>query len=224
MLNATADCPAFVRIDVGHEQEVADFLAMSNKSPVIPMLFAKDSRHHHDIIIDSYLNVALKMNLAGFNHVVLAADNDGAWQRSLSPRNNESLKGRMMPFLNCYRALVPVVPKLWVCLTIEELAPGGFDASDGIAVLQELRALGLNTAIVSAGSRDFMPLFKRRSTIKKSNEIADFPSREPSLASAQWALSHTDLKIWALMPIDNDQAASALAKDLGLKGLIRRAF
>lgn len=198
----------------------------------IPMLFAKaplinnkywDEDFKAKLIKDHH-NAALRLKNSGFRTCVIAADNDGCLQKILSPRYSlDDLTTRMQPLLAVYQDLSQIIEDTWVVLTIEELAPGGFDASDGILVAQQLELMGLKNLIITAGTRDFPPLYERRPTQKKHEEQEDFCSHEPGMASTLWALKHTKLTIWYLGFIHDRVHALALAKQLGLAGLIDRA-
>jgi len=196
-----------------------------------PMLCAQapeSSRYAWDanfwsLLTRNHVDAALRLKQQGFTSCVLAADNDGCLQKALSPRfSSQPLSERMQPLCTIYEALKKVMNDVWVALTVEELAPGGFDASDGVLVAQQLEALGLKNLIVSAGTRDFLPLYDRRPTQKKAAQEEEFGSCEPGLASTLWVLEHTGLSIWSLSFIHDPAHALELAHTLGLAGVIDR--
>ena len=199
---------------------------------IMPMLFAKappQSRQRWDSnffldLTKHHVEAALKLKQKGFKACVLASDNDGCLQKALSPRfSTDYLLKRMESLCNIYEALKAVIDEVWVLLNIEELAPGGFDATDGVQVAQKLENLGLKNIIISAGTHDFLPLYDRRPTQKKSSQEEDFCSREPNLASSLWALEHTSLNVYSLSFIHDPLHALALAKALGLAGVINKS-
>lgn len=165
--------------------------------------------------------IALKNQ--GFLRMVVAADNDGAYQKLLSPRFSEkALSERMAPLLTTFAALYQEIPELMVMLCVEEFAPGGLDATDGIATSLALAELGLKEIIATAGTRDFMPLYNRRMTQKKRTQEEGFYSNEPSLACALWLKEHTDLAVYCAGFFDDEAKALILAQELGLSGIIQR--
>lgn len=199
---------------------------------IIPILFAQApelSRQRWDQsffedLTQHHVKAALRLKQKGFKTCVIAGDNDGFLQKALSPRfSTDDLAKRMEPLCTIYKKLKAVIDEVWVLLNIEELAPGGFDATDGVLVAQKLESLGLKNIIISSGTRDFLPLYDRRPTQKKSCEQEDFCSREPGLASSLWALEHTALKVWSLSFLHDPLHALALAKELGLAGIIHKA-
>lgn len=222
--------PLFVRIDVSGDIDVALLSSLGQKS-VVPMLFhgGKDihpARLEPSVVadlIDLHLAWAQKLHEIGFERIALAADHDGAWQKMLSPRyNTADLRQRMEPLLRLYERLKVINPHTMVVLPIEELAPGGLDATDGIAIARELEQRGLKEIIATAGTKDFWPLYDRRMTQKKRPDLEDFYSHEPSLASVLWLTEHTSLTVWCLAFFDDLAQASVLAQDLGLVGIINK--
>jgi 2,4-dienoyl-CoA reductase-like NADH-dependent reductase (Old Yellow Enzyme family) len=198
---------------------------------IVPMLFAQAPAHSpkrwdadfFSVLTQQHVDTASNLKEKGFKTCVLAADNDGLLHKILSPRfNTNSISERMELICLIYQALKIILDDVWVALTMEELAPGGFDASDGVLVAQKLESLGLKNIIVSSGTRDFLPLFDRRATQKKSSEEEFLGSREPYLASSLWALEHTNLRVWSLGFIHDPEHALALAQELGLAGIIAK--
>jgi hypothetical protein len=174
--------------------------------------------------ITLHISWANQLNQLGFKHLVLAADDDGLLHQTLSPRYSSlDLEQRYSLVLKLYIELKKIYPDLMVLLPIEDLAPDGLDATDGVAIAKALVALGLKEIIATAGTRNFWPLYDRRQTKKKSLQQEDFLSHEPSLASALWLKNIPNLSIWYLAFLSHDDEAIELAKDLGLVGLIKKA-
>lgn len=198
-----------------------------------PMLFAQApelnckywDQAFKNNLINAHVSAASKLKKSGFDTCVIAADDDGCLHKLLSPRfSQDGLLARVEPLLLIYKAVSAIFPKPWVLLSIEELAPGGFDATDGIEVARKLESLGLENLIIASGTKDFPPLYERRLTKNKDPEQPDFSSHEPGMASTLWALEHTKLTIWYCGFIQNPTYASALATELGLAGVIVKDY
>jgi hypothetical protein len=217
--NKAEDSHIFLRLNLEH--------ALSYRAHLTPMIFApaKNNIYSFDdhvvkAVQEEHISAAKHLAQQGFFRLVLAANDDGFIQKMLSPRyNKKALHERMNMLIALYEDLRIIIKDLWVSLTIEELAPGGFDPYEGIVVAQELERLGLKNLIVSAGTRDFLPLYDRRPTQQKDSS-SHFYSREPFLASTLWPLEHTNLNLWALGYFDDYDQASLIAKKLGLAGII----
>lgn len=232
--NQNLDHRDFVRLSLDRVEDLDHFLAISKSRAhhVMPMLFAETfagprgtrSESSYSALFDQHIDATNRLKEHGFERAVLAADNDGAWQQALSPRfSSESIEQRMQPLVRTYEALSSILEEVWVALTIEEHAPGGFDATDGLVVLQALEQAGLRHAIIACGTKDFLPLYNRRITQKKACAPTEFASREPSLASCLWAIQYTNLKIWSMVSIDDEGEALNIAQALGLCGIINPA-
>jgi 2,4-dienoyl-CoA reductase-like NADH-dependent reductase (Old Yellow Enzyme family) len=177
------------------------------------------------MLITNHVAAAQCLKKAGYSRCVIGADNDGYLQKLLSPRfKTQDIHERMTALVAIYQEVSKVITDTWVALTIEELAPGGFDATDGISVAQKLENLGLKNLIISSGTRDFLPLYERRFTKKKRPEHEDFDSREPALSSSLWVLEHTNLAIWVLAFFQDYARAHELAKKIGVSGIIQKAL
>ncbi|HXW59940.1 MAG TPA: hypothetical protein VEK06_00230, partial [Myxococcota bacterium] len=207
-------------------KEVTDFSEIDKISNIKPMLSAPlEAGLSSDQLLFAHKKAALALKERGYKSVVLAADDDGYWQRSLSPRySSAELTLRMIPLQKTYEALALIFDDLWLSLTLEELAPGGFDATDGLYVLNKFEELGLKRAIIAAGTRDFLPLYMRRATQKKNSLEKIAYSHEPDLATARWAVLHTKLEIWPLALIADRDEALSIGKRLGIAGLIKRVW
>lgn len=219
----------YVRLDVSQPLDVALIASLPKGST--PILFypgqnitpARISTEALAGIQKSHETWAQALKNQGFSRMVLAADNDGAYQKILSPRFSEKpWSERMAPLLITFAALGKETPGLMVMVCVEELAPGGLDATDGVALGQALADLGLKTIIATAGTRDFMPLYNRRMTQKKRSADESFYSNEPSLACSLWLKEHTDLAVYCAGFFDDEQKALTLARELGLLGIIQK--
>lgn len=226
------DSQTFIRLNIFRPAEIDSFLSLSKASCHKPMLTAPMIKENHHAltkdffaeVLKQYEDITERLYKKGFDTIVLAADDDSVWQNRLSPRFFvDDLEDKITPLIDTFKAMTALVPNVLMALTVEELAPGGMDATDGIYILKKLAKLGLKEAIVSAGTRDFLPLFNRRITKHKEGSMA-FHSREPELATAALVLQNTQLKVWSLAFISDDKHASMLAHKIGLSGIINRAF
>lgn len=220
----------FVRL-VLDKKEDEIFLSMSTSDSVTPMLFFEGTglssslwqKNLLDEIKDKHLHALKHCKSLGYKKAVIAADDDGFLAHMLSPRFSDwSLEERMALLLAIFREGKEIVDELWVLLMAEELIPGGMDASDGIAIAKSLEKEGLETIIVASGTKDFMPLYERKTTKKKISQEEEFSSGEPTLASSIWVRHHTNLALWALAEVDDEEEASKLAQSIGLQGIVSR--
>lgn len=217
--NYRPDNEVFVRLYLNQEK---DWQTLS--LGCTPILFREAEADYKSHIVKEHLAAAIKLKKRGFNRLVIGADEDGAWQKILSPRFNAAkIEERMVDLLASFQLLSAVIDEVWVLLNVEELSPGGMDATDGVLIAQALESLGLKNIIASSGSKDFPPLYDRRCTEKKSDQQQDFRSHEPDLAASCWLLQHTGLKVWALAQVDDEDHALFLARSIGLSGLIKKA-
>jgi hypothetical protein len=220
----------FARVDIDKD---SDFLSLNSlgQKDIWPVLFKNSidfhPSHRHqpfiDELVEQYSKRALTLKTIGYNRLVIAADGDSILQRILSPRlSSLDLEARKNPLLTLFQAMNGIIDDVVVLLTVEELAPGGLDATDGITIANDLKNLGLKTIIATSGTKDFLPLYERRTTQKKSTHTTDFLSHEPDLASALWLLDNTSLSVWCSAFIDNEQEAVSIAQSLGIACLIRK--
>ncbi len=116
----------------------------------------------------------------------LAIADDGLLQATLSPRTAPQLDdaARVERVLAVHRACGAVD----VLLTVEELAPGGLDATDGVAVARALVAQGARRIFVTAGSSVLSVLRRRGGGARHL------------LASAGWLAGRVDAAVVALVP------------------------
>ncbi len=225
------DRPLFARIDITKQSDAKKFLALDhgNKTPLLflPSLNVHVTRMDDNFctnIIDQHTTVVQELLMQGTKRFTLAIDNDGALQKLISPRFRPAdLMLRAQPLFNLFETLTKLTKAIDIILTVEELSPGGLDATDGVMIARELERRGLAHAIATAGTRDFPQLFDRRVTQKKQETAEDFISNEPALASAQWLLNHTTLPVSCCAYFDDLPSATAMAKQLGLVALIEKA-
>lgn len=174
-------------------------------------------------VVDEHVAFARREMAHGAKHFALATHGDGWWQKFLSPRFNScSINERIKPLIDLYQQLKAIDHNVKVFLTVEELAPGGLDATDGVAIAKALYDAGLREIIATCGSKDFPALFFRRATLKKTSEH-NFYSNEPTLASALWLTRETKLKVYCAGFFEDEARAEELATSLGIAGIIVRA-
>lgn len=216
---------SFLRLTIDDDLEILEQI----DEKAMPMLFflgqdISSSLWHEEFlrhVVEHHLSAAEKLKKRGFKRIVLAVDNDGLLMRMLSLRFSDwPLADRMKPVLEIFSRLVGLFDEVWVLLSIEELMPGGMDATDGVLVAQALEDLGLKTLIATSGTKDFLPLYQRKITKKKISQHEDFLSNEPGLSSALWVRQATTLKVWVLSDVDNAAQALTIARDIGLEGII----
>jgi 2,4-dienoyl-CoA reductase-like NADH-dependent reductase (Old Yellow Enzyme family) len=225
------DTPIFARIDIDDHSNFKNFLAIAHPSATA-IIYKENSKIHHSRwdeiflqdVVEQHVAFAKRLVSYGISRLVIAADADGVLQKFLSPRfNSDHVNVRMKPLLEIFLALKDLVEHVAVLLTVEELAPAGIDPMDGVQIAQALQNVGLKEIIVASGTKDFMPLYDRRTTGSKGQNNINFSSNEPALASAWWLLENTHLKIFCLAFIDEPDKALALAQIMGLAGLIEKA-
>lgn len=143
---------------------------------------------------------------------VLALDDDGLLQHAISPRTGAAAdQQRRERALALHRACGAID----VALCVEELCPGGGDATDGIELARALHAQGAATLYASAGSHAFPPL---RDRVKGGSE------GDPGLAlcSAAWLVGRVPARIVALVTRCDPGSITARAHALGLAGVATR--
>lgn len=159
---------------------------------------------------EAFARAALAIRRAG-QTPILGIDDDGLLQAALSPRSGGSDgAARLARVLAVHRACGPVD----VALCVEELAPGGLDAQDGIEAARALVAQGARTVYASAGSHAFPPLLTRT----KGSSVGD-----PALAlrSAAWLVGRVPARVVAVVDSEAD-ALLPRARALGLDGVVAR--
>jgi len=162
-----------------------------------------------------------KLRDMGISRVGIASSHDSIFQKFLSPRyDSRGLHTRMAPLLETVKAAKNYFEDVFVSLCVEELAPNGFDATEGIAVAKELVKCDVRDIIASSGTRDFFPLYERRRTQKKFEEDGEFFSNLPYLSSSLWLIQNIEARIWAIAYEDIYKCIN-IAKDIELYGLIK---
>lgn len=215
----------FIRIDIDDPAAIDLFLA--RPEPKTALLFKNATSHQSlwdqaffESLVAKHIAIAKKLASLGVKKVSLAADDDGILHKIISPRfSSMDLSHRMKPLLDIYVGIKDLFGEVSVWLTVEELAPGGTDATDGVRVAKELEILGLEHIVASAGTRDFPPLFYRRATAEKNTSLA---FNEPALASAIWLKKHTGLRVSSVAFIDDEAVAKQLGQELGLFSVIAK--
>ena len=162
-------------------------------------------------LIDAYAQAAAVVRAAG-RALALGVDDDGLLQSALSPRTGGATAAdRLGRVLAIHRAVGPID----AALCVEELCPGGLDATDGIEVARALVAQGARTIYASAGSRAFPPLLTR----EKGESVGD-----PALAlpSAAWLVGRVAARVVAVVPRGNRTELLPRARSLGLDDVLAR--
>lgn len=143
---------------------------------------------------------------------VLGVDDDGLLQCALSPRTGGGPDhARLARVLTIHRACGPID----VALCVDELCPGGLDATDGIEAARALSAQGATVIYASAGTRAFAPLRHRR----KGGSEGD-PAL--ALASAAWLVGRVSTRVFAVVWRGEAGALLTQARALGLDGVVAR--
>jgi 2,4-dienoyl-CoA reductase-like NADH-dependent reductase (Old Yellow Enzyme family) len=223
--------PVIGRVNVDKPADIEQFLTLSH-SDATALLYKSSSVHPSRFLeqwtrkpfIDDFVNKAKILFAHNHRRIALAADNDSLLHQMLSPRYayGRSIEERTEPLLALYKA-ISCLMEVEVFLTVEDLSPGGLDATEGISIAVALEKTGLKKIIATSGTQNFPILFDRRPTRKKRPELKDFYSNEPSLAAAIWLQEHTDLEVHCSAFIDDPEQALLLAQNLGLAGLIEKA-
>lgn len=154
--------------------------------------------------------------------VMLGLDNDSLLHQALSPRNAQALVEERVENIQEFMALLKEYGGAWgAALTVEELCPGGTDASDGIFIAQHLEQSGAQIIIASAGTKDF-PALKWRRKPKIKNDANRFSSPESWLASAAWLVGKVQVPVLADGVPDDLDTALKYAEQLGIYGLSQK--
>ncbi len=173
-------------------------------------------------IKDSVLSAARGCKNAGIKNIGLSIDEDGFWQQFFSPKTNPDTKAvsKIEILTELFAAIKTSGPKnCGVALTIEELSPGGLDATDGVTLALALQVKGAGFFIASGGTNAFPALKNRRKT-SMQNKHYSYKSPECWLGSAVWLIEKINVPILAQGPIENQKHAEQLAKELGFLGII----
>lgn len=145
-----------------------------------------------------------------FPEPFLSIDEDGPLAKLASPRTSTlpNLQSRIETLLTHFH-------HPGIALTIEELCPGGLDASDGILIAQAFERAGAQFIIASGGTQDFPALKYRRSTrVLKENNHA-------WMSSAAWLLGRVKIPVIAQGFFDNIEETAHRAKVCGFSALLR---
>lgn len=149
----------------------------------------------------------------------LCVDNDGPLQQMMSSRTNPgvSFDERLDSLEQIFKEELSRTPNLGVALVVEELCPGGLDATDGIAIAKRMEQAGAAFIIASGGTKDFPALKWRRETRLRYD--AGYVS-ESWMASPLWLMGQVKIPVFAQGPFKDWEQARVLAKQLGFRGLI----
>lgn len=214
----------WVRIEIDNPSHISSFLNVAE--PKTAVLF-KESQVHPSCwdeqffagLIKEHIACAQKLSDAGIKKIAILAADDGILHKILSPRfSTLDLDQRVCPVLSIFSELKEMFDEVVVWLIVEELAPGGLDATDGVEIAKKLQDLGLKHIVALSGTRDFAPLFYRRATKEKNEE--EFISNEPALASALWLIKNTSLQVSSASIIDDQAVALKLGHQLAIASLI----
>ena len=102
---------------------------------------------------------------------------------------------------------------------MEACAPGGTDATDGIAWAQAFASRGASYIVASAGSWAFPPLKIRRGT--KGKGQTQLATNHAWLTSCAWLLGQVDVPVYACGPTLHPKDAKSVAQAAGFAGVIQ---
>lgn len=158
-------------------------------------------------LVDAFAAAARLVRAAG-HAVVVAVDGDGLLHAALSPLQSPSRPERVLQVL---AACAPCTP----LLTIEDLAPGGLDASAGVAFAgAAIEAAKAPMLIATGGTAWLLPLLERR----KGRSV---DQTGLALASAGWCVGRVAVPVVGVVRDDVDvDVALAAARRLGLAGVL----
>jgi hypothetical protein len=158
-------------------------------------------------LVDAFAAAARRVRAAG-HAVVVAVDGDGLLHAALSPLQSPSRPERVLEVL---AACAPCTP----LLTIEDLAPGGLDASAGVAfAVAAIEAAKAPMLIATGGTAWLLPLLERR----KGRSV---DQTGLALASAGWCVGRVAVPVVGVVRDDVDvDVALAAARRLGLAGVV----
>lgn len=210
-------------LDIDVSKDVATQLLEHLPTTAIPIL--SHSANYHESLdgVEHYFRSAFSVcRSASFRAILLGIDNDTLVHQICSPRTNPVEIAQRMVGLHTIVELCADYFNCWgAALTVEELCPGGMDASQGIEIAQNIEKWGASLIIGSGGTRDFPALkWRRRPNIK--NDPTRFISPESWLASAAWLVGKISLPILAEGECDDSITASRFAHTMGLQGIVVR--
>lgn len=162
-------------------------------------------------LVSAWMDAARLVRATG-RVVAVAVDGDGLLHAALSPLQSPSRPDRVLAVL---AACAPCIP----LLTIEDLAPGGLDASAGVAFARAaVVAARATTLMATAGTGWLLPLRDRR----KGGSVDETGL---ALASAGWCIGRVDATIVGVVRASVPVAvAVAAARRLGLTGVVVEEF
>ncbi len=213
----------FIEVDVG--KKIA--LEMSSAIPIfswgiVPSENFEWTTANCQQVVSVYEKYAEAAQKAGYQIAVLSADEDGLLHQLLSPRfhQNLSFQSRLEIMLRLIQAIQKWIPRVGVALTVEELCPGGLDATDGIEIALAMEAAGVAFILANAGTRDF-PALKNRRPTKLKNEEANLPdNQEVNLASSLWLVGRVTIPVFAQSDRVFVDDIAGIAKECGLAGIV----
>jgi hypothetical protein len=179
-------------------------------SPIDPVsgrrALALDDAGRHQLLA-VFADAARRVRAAG-RHVVIAVDDDGLLHRALSP-----LGGAVdVEFL---LRLIAACAPCDLRLVVEDLAPGGLDATAGIAFARRaIDAAGATAVIAGGGTAAFDPLWSRR----KGRSV---DASGLSLASAAWLVGRVGVPVFGVVRGAADvDVVTTRAQRLGFAGIV----
>ena len=215
--------PVFIEIDLGKQTALEASSAIPifswGEDPAPDFAWSEAQYQQVASVYEQYAEAAQKV---GYKIVVLGADEDGLLHRLLSPRFHQQLsyQSRVEIVVSLLKNIHKWIPHVGVALTVEELCPGGLDASDGIEIAQALQAAGASFILANAGTRDF-PALKNRRPTKIKNEENNLPvNQEVNLASSLWLVGQVSIPVFAQSDRVFVDDIAGIAKECGLAGIV----
>jgi hypothetical protein len=215
--------PVFIDIDLekqtGLELSLAIPIFSWGKDPVPNFSWSEKQFQQIVSVYEKYAKAAKETN---YGTVVLGADEDGLLHRLLSPRFYQQLSSasRLEIVVGLFKAIQKWIPHVGVALVIEELCPGGLDATDGIEIALALQKAGASFILANAGTHDF-PALKNRKPTKIKNEENNLPvNQEVNLASSLWLVGRISIPIFAQSDRVFVDDIIVIAKKCGLAGIV----
>lgn len=163
--------------------------------------------HERTALIAAFADAAHRVRASG-RRVVVAVDDDGLLHRALSPLGGPS---DVEVVLRVIAACSPCDLRV----VVEDLAPGGLDATAGIAFARRAVDVADATRVIAGGgTAAFDPLWSRR----KGRSV---DTSGLSLASAAWLVGRIDVPVLGLVrgAVDVD-VVTERARRLGLAGIV----
>ena len=209
-----------------NDQKKLEKLALSQ---VIPVCFhggdpelGKDWRVEEFIsgLVGKYETWAKAAKMAGHETIVLSIDEDCLLQQFLTPRFKIalSLSERLKIIVLILQKLQESIENVGVALTVEELCPGGLDATDGQKIAQILVQNGAALILTNAGTADFPALKLRRPTKLRQQSNLETPMFE--LASCLWLKDVVNIPLLFQTNREFGHETINLAKAEGIRGII----